>query len=434
MGLMPPRAAVTLREIYACALVYAHDQRLPPDAPRPHPIDEWPEGNFALYERYQAWLLEGGTSEIATRTIYLPIAGHALGLNLKPHAQIDLGADLERALEYVQAKGISPAWLKSCRNGLELFRRFLRMERGLGLPTAWKPFDLDTYTQGLPVWLVNELTRFQRTQQRNWRPERLESNIQRFWSGHVRTWRFLVEQRGVQQLADLKRAHILDYVDFRLGAGHSVNGVNADLHTLRGFLSFLQEEGYPVPQSLLRVKGLKPPDPLPKFLPDDQVRRLREQIERQAEQAIFPSHRRIMLLTRAAFYLLWQGGMRLGEVEDLRLEDLDLLGKRLTVRRGKSLKDRTVFLTDSAVSALQDYLAVRGPGASDHVFLYRNQALRKDLIRARIQLAGKAVGVKVYPHRLRHTCCHAVAQRRLPDHFDPEVPRPQAAQHHHDLR
>jgi hypothetical protein len=96
--------------------------------------------------------------------------------------------------------------------------------------------------------------------------------------------------------------------------------------------------------------------------------------------------------------------MRLGEVEDLRLEDLDLPSKRLTVRRGKSLKDRTVFLTDMAVSSLQDYLAVRGPGASDHVFLYRNQALRKDLIRARIQIAGQAVGVKVYPHRLRHTC------------------------------
>jgi integrase len=74
------------------------------------------------------------------------------------------------------------------------------------------------------------------------------------------------------------------------------------------------------------------------------------------------------------------------------------------VRRGKSLKDRTVFLTGMAVAALQDYLAVRGPGASDHVFLYRNQALRKDLIRARIQAAGAQVGVKVYPHRLRHTC------------------------------
>jgi len=401
---MPPRAAVTLREIYAYALTYAHDKKLPPDAPRPRPIDEWPEGNFALYERYQAWLLEGGTSEIATRTIYLPIAGHVLGLNLKPHPEIDLEADLERAYAYVQAKCAGPDWLDACRHGILLFQRFLRLERGLGLPTACQPFDLAAHTQGLPLWLVNELTRFQHIQQRNWRPERLESSIHRFWSGHLRTWRFLVEERQVLQLADLRRAHVFDYVDFRLNGGHSVNGVNGDIHTLRSFLIFLQEEGAPVPQSLLRIRGLKTPEPLPKFLPDEQVKRLREQIERQAAQAVFPSHRRIQILTRAAFYLLWQGGMRLGEVEDLRLEDLDLPNQRLTVRRGKSLKDRTVFLTATAVAAVQDYLAVRGPGASDHVFLYRNQALRKDLIRARIQIAGDAVGVKVYPHRLRHTC------------------------------
>jgi hypothetical protein len=247
MGLMPPRAAANLREIYACALVYAHDKRLPPDAPRPSPIDAWPVGNFELYERYQTWLLQGGTSEIATRTIYLPLAGHALGLNLKPHPQISLDDDLERALAYVQAKRVSPDWLKSCRNGLELFRRFLRLERGLGLPTAWKPFDLALHTQGLPMWLVNELTRFQHIQQRNWRTERLESAIHRFWCGHLRTWRFLVEQCSVLQLADLKRVHVFDYVDFRLSAGHSVNGVNGDIHTLRSFLIFLQEEGYAVP-------------------------------------------------------------------------------------------------------------------------------------------------------------------------------------------
>jgi len=29
-------------------------------------------------------------------------------------------------------------------------------------------------------------------------------------------------------------------------------------------------------------------------------------------------------MERAAFYLLWRGGMRLSEIEELRLEDLDL--------------------------------------------------------------------------------------------------------------
>ena len=116
-----------------------------------------------------------------------------------------------------------------------------------------------------------------------------------------------------------------------------------------------------------------------------------------------PHRLRDALFDRAIFYLFWQSGLRLGEVEELRMEDLDLATRKLSVRNGKGMKDRTVYLTDTTVHALKAYLAVRGPGASDHVFLYRHQALCKDLVHARIRDAGKRVGVKVYPHRLRHT-------------------------------
>jgi hypothetical protein len=47
---------------------------------------------------------------------------------------------------------------------------------------------------------------------------------------------------------------------------------------------------------------------------------------------------------------------------------------------------------------------VRGSGPTEHVFLYRNQALCKDLIHGRLKACGERVGVPVYPHRLRHTC------------------------------
>jgi len=68
------------------------------------------------------------------------------------------------------------------------------------------------------------------------------------------------------------------------------------------------------------------------------------------------------------------------------------------------LKDRAIYLTNTAVQALQDYLVVRGMAATDHVFLYRHKAVNKDLIRARIKGSGERTGVAVSPHRLRHTC------------------------------
>lgn len=55
------------------------------------------------------------------------------------------------------------------------------------------------------------------------------------------------------------------------------------------------------------------------------------------------------------------------------------------------------------MAALQAYLAVRGPGLADHVFLYHTRPLAKDIIRDRLKAAGQRVGVKVSPHQLRHT-------------------------------
>ncbi|MEW5829693.1 MAG: tyrosine-type recombinase/integrase [Chloroflexota bacterium] len=394
----------SLAEQYDQTLHYTRDKRLPAGHPRPQPTSCWPKENIELYERYRAWLLGGGTSELASKIIYLPVAGHVLGLALKPHPQIDLEADFQRALEYVIAKRSGPDWIKASRNGLNKFRRFMRLARGLGEESHVTPFDSGRVTAGLPAWLVSELDRFQRLMQPNWREARLEQNIRRFWSGYLRMWRFFVEQKGVQLLDDLKRPFVLDYVDLRLSQGHSASGVNGDLRNLRSFLLFLQEEGYSVPQSLLRIPNLKPPEPLPKYLTDEQVKKLRDEIERGVREAKLSSHRRLALLARAAFYLLWQGGMRRGEVEELRLEDLDLEQKRLSVRDGKGRKDRTVYLTETAICAVQEYLAVRGDGSGDHVFLYRQAPLKKDIVRDQIKHAGERAGVKVYPHRLRHTC------------------------------
>jgi len=52
-------------------------------AERGKPVGLPPE-NIALLERYTAWRLDGGASENTTLIIYLPMAGHVLGLALNP--------------------------------------------------------------------------------------------------------------------------------------------------------------------------------------------------------------------------------------------------------------------------------------------------------------------------------------------------------------
>ena len=95
------------------------------------------------------------------------------------------------------------------------------------------------------------MERYQRVRQRNWRTARIDANLLGFWGKYGQIWRFLVQEHGVRQLADLKRGHILDYVDRSLAAGYAVTTVNTHLRLLQAFLHFLQAEGYAVPQALL---------------------------------------------------------------------------------------------------------------------------------------------------------------------------------------
>jgi site-specific recombinase XerD len=67
------------------------------------------------------------------------------------------------------------------------------------------------------------------------------------------------------------------------------------------------------------------------------------------------------------------------------------------------LKDRSVYLTRRVTEAIEQYLEVRGPALTDHLFIYRHKPLSKDLVRDRVKAAGKRTGVKVTPHMLRHT-------------------------------
>jgi site-specific recombinase XerD len=392
---------------YNRALGRARQKHLPAGYRSPQPTSVWPEENVELLERYRLWLLNGGTSPAVNTIIHLPTAGHVLGLALKPHSQLDLEADFASVLDYVRAKGLSESWIDNTGHSLEKFRQFMRHERGQSLVTVRvDPGDLrfERYCQGLPDWLAAELRTYQRLRQSRWRPARLATQSRQFWDTHTAVWRWVAARQPGFSLAEVKRSSLVAFADTQLERGLAVSTINTLLRSFHAFLLFLQEQEYTVPRSLLRLPTLKMPDRLPRFLTDEQMRLVRAEVGRQVSEARFAVMKRDALLVRAAFYLLWQSGLRLGEVEELRLEDLDFIGRKVMVRQGKGQKDRAAYLTDTTVAAIEAYLPVRGLGASEHVFLYRHVGVQKDLIRCRLKALGERVGVKVTPHQLRHTC------------------------------
>jgi hypothetical protein len=169
----PPRAARNLAERYDMALEYARDRRLPARAPRPLPTRYWPPGNVEFLARYRDWLLSGGISQLVTDTYHVLMAGHVLGLALKPYPELDPNADLERARDYLIAKGLSRSWTANCHNSLRVFCSYLRLQRHEEPDTRQTTYSVREHTRGLPAWLVKGLQAYQKQMQRNWRLPRL---------------------------------------------------------------------------------------------------------------------------------------------------------------------------------------------------------------------------------------------------------------------
>lgn len=376
---------------------------LPPQVAAPAFTNHWPGENVAFLERYRDWLVGIGSADSVINQHRIPMAGHVLGLALKPHFRLNLAGDFDKAMCFVTARPTSETWKKNCRHSLDWFRRFVKEERGMVIIDKPSFGDVARYKAGLPDWLVKQLTKQLHIRQANWRPSRLGLSTYQFWYKSTRIWRWLFAHTEIEEPREITRNHLFDYIDEQLVAGYKVSTINHDLHTFQGTLYFLQQQGMAVPHQLLTLPGLKKPQSLPRFLTNEQVVALRDDFIQRAEQAETTAAKRDSRLDLAAFYLLWQCGIRVSELEDLRLADVDFAGGKMLIREAKGLKDRAVYLTERVMTVLQQYLELRGPALSDHLFIYRHKPLSKDIIRCRIKAAGERLGFKATPHMLRHT-------------------------------
>jgi site-specific recombinase XerD len=105
--------------------------------------------------------------------------------------------------------------------------------------------------------------------------------------------------------------------------------------------------------------------------------------------------------------LFLQTGLRVSELVNLKLTDIDFTSNEITVRQGKGRKDRVVPLVKQAEQALKTYLKVRDAQPEyDEVFIARNgTSMDVRTVRYRIHKYYKEAGIKkkASVHTLRHT-------------------------------
>jgi integrase/recombinase XerD len=268
--------------------------------------------------------------------------------------------------------------------------------------------DLSHYWEGLPDWLTNLLQEYITYRQRRWKPKQVRRYTGDKLSYLRQFWCWLLEGESLEGLVDLKREHVQGFVETKLEAGLRSRSVNFQLNELWTFLRYCEEHGHSVCPSVFRVKRLKQEDVLPRFLSESDYQRLENQVLQATEAG-----ERDDQLDRLWFYLFSEAGLRVSEVCDLRLDNIDLSGQRLTVRDSKG-GDRTVPLSPNLMVALKAYLPLRGSAQSDHVLIYRDQAVKYSLIRFRLKRYGQQAQVQVSPHRLRHTLATRLLNEGMP--------------------
>lgn len=111
----------------------------------------------------------------------------------------------------------------------------------------------------------------------------------------------------------------------------------------------------------------------------------------------------------AILQVFLQTGVRVSELVNLMLEDVDLENRLLIVRQGKGKRDRTIPLEEQATTALLQYLLIRKAIAAvdDNLFLARNgTSLSVRTIRYMVKKYMDKAGIhkKRSVHTLRHTC------------------------------
>jgi integrase/recombinase XerD len=203
-------------------------------------------------------------------------------------------------------------------------------------------------------------------------------------------------------LVGAAQADVSGFMEGLRGHGVESRSIARKLSCLRGFYRWLLMDKRIQHDPTVNVETPASWKILPKSLAEGEVG---EMLEKTGVAARAADADGLSLRDHAILELLYAGGLRVGEICALRVEDLHLDMARAQVR-GKGDKERIVPLGRSAVEALERYLALGRPGlvkagVQRALFLsVRGNPLTRQWVWEMVRSTNRGAS----PHKLRHSC------------------------------
>jgi site-specific recombinase XerD len=174
--------------------------------------------------------------------------------------------------------------------------------------------------------------------------------------GHFSAWLQISIERVTSKETDA-------YLDHLLRRRKKPKTINCHFGCIHAFYDYLiEDEGMPLANPVKKNYRLRLARPLPKHLRDQQVAALFNEISDARDRAVFT--------------LMLRCGLRVEEVARLTADAIEYRSRQLYVFNGKGSKDRVVYLSEDALSALKAYMQKRRWSKEKRLFLVQKGLLR----------------------------------------------------------
>jgi integrase/recombinase XerC len=184
--------------------------------------------------------------------------------------------------------------------------------------------------------------------------------------------------------------------------------VNRKITTLRTYFRFLMKTGVIKVNPMAKIKGPKPGKRLPVFVEEKQMENLLDRNAFEEKEADAYD----ALLVRTVVGLLYETGMRLSELINLKQSDFEPVAGTVKVL-GKRNKERIIPLTEEVVVMCRNFINEKQKenvpgGDEDHVYLLQKKdgkKLYEKFVYTRVKYYLSLVTTinKKSPHVLRHS-------------------------------
>ena len=171
---------------------------------------------------------------------------------------------------------------------------------------------------------------------------------------------------------------------------------------ISSFFSWLEEEDYILKSPMKRIHKIKTKTVVKNIISDEGIEMLRDNCREKRDLAIID--------------LLYSTGIRVGELVNLNIEDIDLEGRECIVY-GKGDKERRVYFDAKAKIHLKEYIDAR-TDANEALFVTLDaphDRLKISGVEIRLRKLGRSLELdKIHPHKFRRSMATRAIDKGMP--------------------